>query len=97
MEDFTLEPAPAKQDNDGTLDMSVSSICQKDGCKVAYVTFKDATRTAEGMIPMCEIIRNEGFSATEVRQLETYMQNQLPTLKKMAAGINVFDAFRGKK
>ena len=80
-----------------TLNMSVSPICQKDGKKVAYVSFSDGRREAEGEIPSCKIIRNKGFETDEVEQLENYLKKELSSLKSMAAKINVFDAFLGRK
>lgn len=75
------------------LKMSVSPICTKDGKKYAFVSFTDEVRTAEGKIPDCTIISNDGFSEDEVQQLEEYMKHELPQLKKMAAGINVMEMF----
>ncbi len=75
------------------LNMSVSPICVKDGEKYAFVTFSDGERVAEGRIPDCKIISNKGFSVDEAAQLEAYMERELPALKKMAAGIKLFDAF----
>ena len=37
------------------LKMSVSPICQKEGKRIAYVSFTDGKRTAEGKIPDCII------------------------------------------
>ncbi len=75
------------------LEMSVSQIFRKDGEKYAYVSFSDGTRRAEGKIPDCKIHTNSGFSEDEVSQLEAYMGRELMTLKNMAAGIHVMDAF----
>lgn len=75
------------------LNMSVSPVCVKDGEKYAFVTFSDGERVAEGRIPDCKIISNKGFSKDEAAQLEVYMERELPTLKKMAAGIKLLDAF----
>lgn len=77
------------------LKMSVSPICSKDGKKYAFVSFTDGSRTAEGKIPDCKIISNEGFSEDEVRQLEDYMNQELAQIKKMAAGINIMHSFMG--
>ena len=44
------------------LTMSVSGICRKDGEKLAYVTFSDGKRKAEGVIPDCRIIKQTGFT-----------------------------------
>lgn len=78
------------------LNMSVSQICSNGKEKYAFVSFTDGKRVAEGKIPACKIMKNEGFSEAEVAQLELYMKQQLNVLKKMAAGINVMDAFLGK-
>ncbi|MBQ6886215.1 MAG: hypothetical protein IJN54_01715 [Lachnospiraceae bacterium] len=74
------------------INMSVSSICMKDGEKYAFVSFTDGKRIADGKIPACKIVSNKGFSQKEVEQLETYMQRELPKLKRLAAGIRVIDA-----
>lgn len=84
------------ENNVGELNMSVSAVCQTEkGEKYAFVTFSDGVRTAEGRIPECKLLRNDGFAVIEVQQLEKYMQEHLPELKKMAAGIDIFSAFKG--
>ena len=93
MENFELNRKPK---DSGTLDMMVSPICRKDGHKVAYVSFSDGKRTAEGEIPACRINKNSGFDEAEVAQLELYMKAELPNLKKMASSVNIMDAFMGK-
>lgn len=75
------------------LKMSVSPICTKDGKKYAFVSFTDGRRSAEGKIPDCKITENAGFSREEVKQLEEYMNRELPQLKKMAAGIDIMRNF----
>ena len=72
--------------------MSVSPVCTKEDKQYAFVSFSDEERTAEGRIPECTIISNQGFSKEEVRQLEDYMRRELRTLKRMAAGIRLIDA-----
>ena len=79
------------------LNLTVSSVCDKDGKKFAFVTFSDGKRTAEGRIPDCVIISNKGFEADEVRMLEIYMKSELTSLKKMAAGVRWIDAFMEEK
>lgn len=74
--------------------MVVSPICVKDGKKFAYIEFKDEKRKAEGIIPTCEIVSNEGFSEEETAALIYYMKTNLSDLKKMAAGLNAFSAMR---
>lgn len=95
MENFDVNTAAEnKRDSSGDkLDMTVSPICERDGKKIAYVSFSDGTRTAEGEIPECIITRNQGFDQGEVAQLEIYMKSELGNLKKMAASVNVMDAF----
>ena len=101
MENFNLDqPTPGKTTDNTSdhtaLDMQVSPICQKDGKKVAYVTFTDAARNCEGEIPDCIISKNHGFSPEEIRQLESYMKAELPRLKRMASGVNIMRAFMGQ-
>ena len=73
--------------------MSVSPVMMKDGERYAFVYFEDGGRVAEGKIPECKLIRNKGFSEEEAAQLEEYMKRELASLKRMAAGIRVIDAF----
>lgn len=75
------------------LNMTVSSVCMKDGEKYAFVSFSDGQRMAEGRIPDCTIISNKGFTQEEVEMLEIYMRSELRQLKKMAAGVRLIDAF----
>ena len=75
------------------VNMTVSSVCEKDGKKYAFVTFIDGERVAEGKIPDCVIISNKGFEEEEVKMLELYMKNELSQLKRMAAGIRWIDSF----
>lgn len=76
-----------------TLEMSVSQIFRKNGEKYAFVSFTDGKRKAEGKIPSCKIISSEGFSDEEIAHLERYMDQEIITLKNMAVGVNVIDAF----
>lgn len=75
------------------VNMTVSPICEKDGKKYAFVSFVDGERIAEGKIPDCKILSNKGFSQEEVEQLEIYMMSELQDLKRMAAGVRLWDAF----
>ena len=81
----------------GELNMSVSAVCRNEhGDKYAFVTFSDGVRTAEGKIPDCKIIKNDGFAEIEVQQLEKYLKEHLTELKKTAASIDIFSAFKGE-
>ena len=93
MENFRVE---RRNNTSQEISMSVSPVCEKEGKKIAYVSFPDGTRTAEGQIPLCKINHNQGFDQGEIAQLEIYMKGQLDTLKKMASSVNVADAFMGK-
>ena len=77
--------------------MAVSPVCQKDGKQYAFVTFtapdKAQVKSAEGKIPDCTVIANNGFTEDEVQQLERYMKRELTRLKKMASSVNVLEAF----
>ena len=79
----------------GELNMSVSAVCRNEqGDKYAFVTFTDGIRTAEGKIPDCKVIKNDGFAEIELQQLERYLKEHLTDLKKMAASIDIFSAFK---
>jgi hypothetical protein len=90
MQDFDIDFK--KQDNSDELKMQVSSVCNKDGKKKAYVTFSDGKRFAEGEIPECVIGKNQGFTDKEVTGLEFYMKQNLKMLKSMAATVNPIKA-----
>lgn len=78
----------------GELSMTVSQICYNEkGERYAFVTFTDGVRNAEGKIPDCTIISNQGFAKIEITQLESYMKENLSMLKKMASHIKAFDIF----
>ena len=76
----------------GSVDIKVSGVFSKSGKQIAYVSFTDGEKNAEGVIPECVIIRNKGFTKDEASQLEAYMKKELTALKKMASGINVVKA-----
>lgn len=94
MEDFSIDDN--KSTNNSELSLSVSSICQRDGKKIAYVRFTDDGRWAEGEIPTCIITKSHGFTENEVLDLQQYMSANLPQLKQMASKINIMDAFLGR-
>ena len=76
------------------LKMSVSPICHSDDGKkkYAFVTFEDGKRCAEGRIPECSILKNDGFEDDEIAGLIAYMKGNLSELKKMASQNNVLKA-----
>lgn len=74
------------------LKMIVSGIVPKEGKPVAYVQFEDEDRRAEGIVPECKIIKNEGFAVEDVVLLEVYMKEHLAEIHNEAKKI---DAMRG--
>ncbi len=92
MEDFSLGFEKQQTNDTDEINMQVSPICYKDGEKKAYVTFSDRSRNAEGEIPKCVILSNDGFSKEEIMQLEDYMEKNLEMLKSMAASVNPLKA-----
>ncbi len=76
------------------LTMSVSSICLKKGKKYAFVRFTDGKKSCEWKIPDVRLSFNEGFSKEEISGLKFYVKNNLDDLKRMAAKINLFEAFK---
>lgn len=72
--------------------MLISGVSEKDGKKVAYVSFDEGSRSAEAMIPDCKVIKNNGFTEDEVSQLEDYLRENLTMIKREAAGINPIKA-----
>ena len=75
------------------LNMSVSSIVEKNGQKQIYVVFEDDTRSAEGRLPDGKILSNNGFSDEEVAALELYLSANSLQIHEMAKKINIMDAF----
>lgn len=77
------------------LKITVSPVCTSNkGERFAYVQFEDDNKSAEGKIPECNICINKGFSDKEIELLEEYMRANRTELKKLAAGVNVFNAMR---
>ena len=92
MEDFAIDFGKKNKPKEDKLDMNVSALCQKNGQKVAYVTFSDGRRLAEGEIPACRILSNSGFTEEEISKLEEYMERNLEMIKNMASAINPIKA-----
>jgi hypothetical protein len=85
------------QNKSDELNMSVSPVITKDGRPCAYVSFSDGTRQAEALIPECRLTCNRGFSPEELSGLKDYLKANKEELMKTAKGLNVMDAFMGKK
>ena len=74
------------------MNMIVSGVTKKDDRPIAYVQFDDGDRLAEGIIPDCKIIKQNGFTELQIAKLEDYMKANLTSLKKEASKINPFSA-----
>ncbi len=74
------------------MNMMVSGILDKNGKKIAFARFEEDHQYAEGTIPDCKITVNNGFTDDEIKQLETYMQENLAMLKSQAAKVNPIKA-----
>lgn len=77
----------------GKMNMSISQIFQKDGKPTALVLFSEGRKSAEGKIPDCTIISNDGFSEKEVKALELYLKMQQESILKTAKEVNIMKAF----
>lgn len=75
------------------MNMSVSQIFRKNGQLTAFVLFSDGKRSAEGKIPDCKMISNQGFSEKEIKALELYLKMEQDSILQTAKGINIMDAF----
>ena len=96
-----MKDAKISQESNPDMKLSVSPVCKKDGETYAFVTFTEECdtrllRVAEGKIPDCKIVSSNGFDEGEIGMLEMYMKQNLLQLKKMAAGIRLFDVITKK-
>lgn len=77
---------------DNELKMTVSGIVPKDGRQNIYVVFEDGNRRAEGCVPDCVILNQNGFEEDEVKMLQLYMKQQQDTIRELARNINPIKA-----
>ena len=77
--------------------MSVSSMTRKNDKKAVYVFFQDGDKTAEFTLPGCELVKNNGFSEDDIRQMQVYIDNEQDTIFTMAKQVNPLKAMMGKK
>ena len=76
--------------------MSVSSMTRNKDKKAVYVYFQDGKKTAEFTLPGCELIKNNGFSDDDIRQLKEYTDNEQEAIFAMAKQVNPIKAMMGK-
>ena len=75
--------------------MSVSSMTRNKDKKAVYVFFQDKEKTAEFTLPGCELVKNNGFSESDIRQLKNYIDNEQDTIFAMAKQVNPLKAIMG--
>ncbi len=87
---FSIE----KDSSETEMTMNVSPICEKNGKKFAFVRFSSGQKNCEWKIPDAVLSENSGFSDEEISGLGLYVKSNMKQLKKMAAQINIFEAFK---
>lgn len=73
--------------------MSVSSMTRNDDQKGVYVQFTDNDKRAEFMVPECKIIRNEGFTTDELKQLNDYVKSEQDYIYSLAKTVDPLKTF----
>lgn len=79
----------------GEMKLLISGIVDKEGNKKACVYFEDENipgRYAEGYVPDCKIVRQQGFSEEEITKLEEYLLENIAAIKREAQDINPIKA-----
>ncbi len=76
--------------------MSVSSMTRTQDKKAVYILFQDGEKSAEYSLPGCGLVRNKGFSETELMSLKEYVDNEQDSIYAMAKGVNPIKALMGK-
>ena len=78
---------------DSSLRMTYSAILRdKENKKLVRVTFERGSgkdvQTAEGVLPDCRIVKQNGYSSEEIESLEAYLRNNLSQIMDMAKAIS---------
>ncbi|MBR4344045.1 MAG: DUF4160 domain-containing protein [Lachnospiraceae bacterium] len=82
---------------DSEIKMSVSSMTRAGDKKAVYVLFQDGNKSAEYSLPGCSLMRNKGFSETELKSLKEYVDNEQDSIYAMAKSVNPIRALMGNK
>lgn len=77
------------------INMIVSGVVTKEGKKSVYVQFTDEDCMAEGKLPECKIISNNGFREEDVKALEVYMEATMEQIFEKAKEMSIMKAFLG--
>lgn len=65
-----------------------SGILGKGDEKKVCVYFESDKKSAEGYVPSCKIVKNNGFTDKELIDLEMYLKDNLQTILREATKIN---------
>ena len=76
--------------------MSVSSMTRSEDKKGVYVLFTDGNKSAEFIVPEGKIVRKNGFSEDELKQLKEYVQNEQDYIFSLAKTVNPLKAVLGE-
>ncbi len=81
--------------------MNVSPVFRKGGSKSIYVLFEDGDKKAELCIPdpgeKVRVMRNEGFSETELGELLEYTDSSRDDITGIAGRVTPLKAFLGQE
>lgn len=72
-----------------------SSVLSKNGKPFVSVLFERGQDKAEGTVPDCVILRNEGFTEEEVQYLEDYLEEHRKEIIEGAKKISSFKHWFG--
>lgn len=79
------------------IEMEISPITHDNAGKPqVFILFKDGAKSAEGRIPGCSIISNEGFSDEDIKILEQYLKAEKAAILTQAKKLDVMKAFLGE-
>lgn len=70
------------------MDIVFSGITTNGTEKRVCVSFAEKGRSAEGYVPSCKIERNNGFTEDEVKQMESYLEENKILIWEEAKKIN---------
>lgn len=65
-----------------------SGILGKGSDKKVCVYFESGAKNAEGYVPECKIVKNNGFTEKELIDLEMYLKDNMQTILREASKIN---------
>ena len=88
-----LDTAKTERDDKGNVTMSVSGYVGEGRERHFCVVFSRGRESIEIKVPSYKIIRKDGFSPEEVRDLVSYIRDNEEAIRSQAVKINVLSAF----